>query len=237
MSGRDRSGDQPKSAAELMAELQRDPAFVARRTQQEDDRQRSIDRYRTAARGVLADLAAVGFDVEAVGDLRRLGREYAKAVPILARWLPRLEDTAVKEDVVRTLSVPWATDVAPLLVSEFKQVEDLTGMGLRWAIGNALDVLASDDIADDLIELATNRQYGKAREMVTVALGKLKHPRVTDVLLDLLADDEVVGQAVMALGKQRAKTARSSIEPLLEHPKPWVRKEAKKALASIDKAR
>jgi hypothetical protein len=236
MSGRDRSGDQPKSAAELMAELQRDPAFVARQKQQEDDRQRSIECYRTAARGVLADLAAAGFEVEAVGDLRRLGK-YAKAVPVLARWLPRVEDAAVKEDIVRTLSVPWARDVAPLLLSEFKQAEEPTGMGLRWAIGNALEVLANDDIADELIGLAKNRQYGKAREMVTVGLGKLKHPRVTDVLLDLLADEEVVGHAVMALGKLRAKEARSSIEPLLKHPKPWVRKEAKKALANIDKAR
>lgn len=233
MSGRDRSGDQPKSAAELMAELQRDPEFVARQKQQEDDRQRSIERYRAAARGVLADLAAAGFEVEAVGDLRRLGK-YAKAVPVLARWLPRVEDAAVKEDIVRTLSVPWARDVAPLLLSEFEQAED---PGLRWAIGNALEVLANDDIADELIGLATNRQYGKAREMVTVGLGKLKHPRVTDVLLDLLADEEVVGHAVMALGKLRAKEARSSIEPLLKHPKPWVRKEAKKALANIDRVR
>jgi HEAT repeat protein len=119
---------------------------------------------------------------------------------------------------------------------EFEQAEDPTGAGLRWAIGSALEVLANDEIADGMIKLATDRRYGKAREMVVVGLGKLRDARVIDVLLNLLSDDEVVGHAVMALGKLRARTARSRIEPLLNHPKPWVRKEAKKALANIDKA-
>lgn len=69
-----------------------------------------------------------------------------------------------------------------------------------------------------------------------VGLDKLKDPRAANVLMNLLADEEVVGYAVMALGKLRVKAARSRIEPLLNHPKPWGRKEAKKALAHIDKA-
>lgn len=236
MSGRDRSGDRPKAAAELMAELQRDPEFLARQKRQEDERGRNLESYQTAARDVVADLAAAGFEVEAIGDLRRLGTPYPQAVPVLLRWLPCVHDPAVKEDIVRTLSVPWAEDAAPLLLFEFERAEDATGTGLRWAIGNALEVVANDEIADGMIKLATDRRYGKAREMVVVGLGKMKDARVADVLLELLADDEVVGHAVMALGKLRAKTARSRIEPLLNHPKPWVRKEAKRALANIDKS-
>ncbi len=235
MSGRDRSGDRPKSAAELMAELQRDPEFVARQKQQEDDRRRNFERYRTVARDVLAELAAAGFDVESIGDLRRLGTPYPKAVPVLIRWLPSVQDVAVKEDIVRTLSVPWAREAASLLLAEFEQAEDSTGTGIRWAIGNALEVLANDEIAEGMIRLATNREYGTARQMVVVGLGKLKDPRILDVLTELLGDEDVVGHAVMALGKLRTKTARSRIESLLNHPKPLVRKEAKKALARIDK--
>ncbi len=236
MSSRDRSGDRPKTAAELMAKLQSDPEFVARQKQEEDARERNRERYRTAARDVVADLADAGFEVEAIGDLRHLGTPYPQAVPVLLRWLARVHDPALKEDIVRTLSVPWAEDAAPLLLSEFERAEDATGTGLRWAIGNALAVLASDEIADGMIKLATDRRYGQAREMVVVGLGKLKDARVADVLLELLADEEVVGHAVMALGKLRARTARARIEPLLNHPKPWIRKEAKRALANIDKA-
>ncbi len=186
---------------------------------------------------MIADLAAAGFEVGAVGDLRRLTTPYPQAVPVLIRWLPRVHDPAVKEDIVRTLSVPWAKDAAPLLLSEFERTEDSTGTGLRWAIGNALEVLANDMIADGMIKLATDRRYGKAREMIVVGLAKLNAARVADVLLELLADDEVVGHAVMALGTLRSRAARPRIERLLTHPKSWIRKEAKKALANIDTGR
>jgi HEAT repeat protein len=119
---------------------------------------------------------------------------------------------------------------------EFARAEDDTGLGLRWAIGNALSVVASDQIADDMLRLATDRQYGRAREMVVVGLGKLRDPRAKEVLLDLLGDEEVAGHAVMAIGKLRVKAARPPLQRLLNHPKTWVRREAKKAIARIDAA-
>lgn len=194
--------------------------------------------YDSDAAAIIQELRGAGFDVTSVGNLYNRKLHYENAIPILVAWLPRVTNPIVKEDIVRALSVKWARDTAApkLLVTEFEQAEDMTGAGLRWAIGNALEVLANDEIADGMIKLATDRRYGKAREMVVVGLGKLKDARVADVLLELLAEDEVVGHAVMALGKLRARTARSRIEPLLNHSKPWVRKEAKKALASIDKA-
>jgi hypothetical protein len=195
-------------------------------------------RYDSDAAAIIQELRGAGFDVTSVGDLYNRKLHYEKAMPILVAWLPRVTNPIVKEDIVRALSVKWARDTAAprLLVTEFEQADSPTVEGLRWAIGSALEVLANDEIADEMIKLATDRRYGKAREMVVVGLGKLKDPRVPDVLMNLLADDEVVGHAVMALGKLRVKPARSRIEPLLNHPKPWVRKEAKKALANIDKA-
>ena len=143
----------------------------------------------------------------------------------------------MKGDIARTLSVPWAGDAVGTLVLAFERAEDATGRGLRWVIGNALEVLASDVIADALIRLATDRRYGRVRERVVVELGKLTDPRAVEALHDLLGDEEVVGHAVMALGTLRARAARSRVEALLTHPKPWIWKEAKKALARIDKAR
>jgi hypothetical protein len=195
-------------------------------------------RYDSDAAAIIHELRGAGFDVTSVGDLYNRKLNYQKAMPYLVAWLPRVTNPIVKEDIVRALSVKWARDTAApkLLVTEFEQAEDPTDAGLRWAIGNALEVLANDGIAEGLMKLAADRRYGKAREMVVVGLGKLKDARVADVLMELLADDEVVGHAVMALGKLRAKTVRSRIEPLLNHPKTWVRKEAKRALANIDKA-
>lgn len=203
--------------------------------ERERERLAAIARNKVDAAPVVEALRGVGFQVESVADLFRNNADYRSAVPILLEWLPRVANLDVKQDIVRALSVKWARHAAPLLIAEFEKADDPTGTGLRWAIGNALEVLANDEIAGGMIQVATDRRYGRAREMVVVGLGKLKDARVTDVLLNLLADDEVVGHAVMALGKLRATVARSRIEPLLKHPKPWVRREAKKALASMNK--
>jgi HEAT repeat protein len=141
----------------------------------------------------------------------------------------------VKEDVVRTLSIPWAAPAAvPALIAEFRRADDPQGDGLRWAIANALAVTADDAVFDQLAALATDKQYGKAREMLVLALGNCRDPRAVDVLLTQLGDDQVVGHAVMALGKLKSKVARSRIQELLNYPTKWVRAEAKKALAGID---
>lgn len=198
-----------------------------------------VARNRADAAPVLEAVRARGIEVDTIADLFNKKMNYQAVIPVLIDWLQRIVNPDVKEDVVRALSVKWARDTAApqLLITEFEQAQDPTGTGLRWAIGNALEILANDSIADDLIRLATDRRYAKAREMIVVGLGKLKDPRVASVLIDLLDDEEMVGHAVMALGKLRASSARSRIEPLLNHPRSWVRKEAKKTLALIDKGR
>jgi len=72
--------------------------------------------------------------------------------------------------------------------------------------------------------------------MLALSLGNMKNQRAEDVLIDLLDDDEVAGHAIIALGKLKSKKAYPAIKRFLIHPKSWVRNEAKKALAKIDKA-
>jgi HEAT repeat protein len=64
----------------------------------------------------------------------------------------------------------------------------------------------------------------------------MKNRRAEDVLIDLLDDDEVAGHAIIALRKLKSKKAYPAIKRFLTHPKAWVRNEAKKALAKVDKA-
>jgi HEAT repeat protein len=61
----------------------------------------------------------------------------------------------------------------------------------------------------------------------------MKNPAAVTCLMELLGDDVVCGHAVMALGNLRAKPASERITPFLNHPKEWIRQEARKALASI----
>jgi HEAT repeat protein len=108
---------------------------------------------------------------------------------------------------------------------------------VREALANGLEIFADDSLFADLVALTEDRRYGAGRKLLVLALAKMKTPQVIDVLMKLLDDEEVACFAIIALGKLRAKEARSQIEAFLRHPEPTVRKEAKKALGRIDKAR
>jgi hypothetical protein len=186
---------------------------------------------------ILAELAAVGFRVRSLADLRHSGTRYRDAIPVLLGWLSKTTDRKVEAEIVRALSVPWAKPAATKpLIDQFRQVDesvDPTGTGLRWTIGSALEVVFDDASFDELVELAEDRRYGKARQMVVLGLGKSKRPEAVDVLLRLVDDPDVDGHAVKALGKLKAPAARIALEVKLNDQRAWVRKEAAKALAKL----
>ena len=232
---RDRSKDPPKSAAELMRELQKDPEYVARMRHRERQQQDDIAGHRRVMAPLLNELAATGFRVNSLVELREGGANYGTAVPILLQWLPRMSDRHAKEDIVRTLSVPWAKPAAaPALIEEFKAAIDPRSEGLGWTIANGLAVVADDSVFEELLHLAQDKQYGKAREMLVLALGNMKNPRAVTALMNLLDDEQVVGYAVMALGRLKAPAARGRLQELTQHTTEWVREEARKALTSIE---
>ncbi len=237
--GKPRAG--PVTAGELMAKLEQDPAYHARIAERERGWAAARAHYFAVAAPVLADLAEAGYPVELISDLQQAGVRYPGAIPTLVHWLPRIADRKVKESIVRALSVPWAKPLAtPVLIEAFRalpQTDDSEGTGLRWAIGNALEVLADKGVLDDLIAIALDRRYGLARQMVVLGLARPRDARVIPMLISLLGDEDVQGHAALALGKLRAREAREPLAELAEHAsKPWVRKEARSALAKIDKA-
>lgn len=220
-----------------MNQLQHDSKYLTA-MQGAEDRQRSfVDQHSSAIVPILADLKQAGFPVESLDELRRGGAPYEAAIPVLLTWLPLVECESVKESVVRALSVPWAKPIAAFsLLREFRTlpVSQATNAGVKWAIGNALSLVASDSVFPEIVELVKNRQHGKSREMLTLTLANMKNPAAIDVLVELLEDPEVAGYAVMALGKLKAIKAIVPIQSFLTHPQLWIRKEAKKALAKLD---
>jgi hypothetical protein len=237
---RDRTNDPPKTAGELLDELERDPEYLARKEGMQRERENNRRTYAEHGRPMHAELAAAGYEVDSVMQLVDLGVEYKGAIPILLKWLPQVAFPPLKEGIVRMLSVPWAkpSAVGPLL-REFKRDDPSTTPSVRWAVGNALEVLADDSIFEDLSQFATDRRYGDARQMIIRALGKMKNPEAVPVLITLLRakhEDEVALTAIQVLGKLRAKEARPYIEPFLGDSRSWVRKDARKALEKISKA-
>jgi HEAT repeat protein len=147
-----------------------------------------------------------------------------------------LDDPRVKESIVRHLSTKYARPVAARpLIDEFENVTGDQSDDVKWVIGNALDVVADDTVFDDIVRLARTKRHGYARQMIVAALGNMKDTRAVAVLVELLDDEEVAGQALVGLRKLAPIEARQHVERFVDHPTTWVRNEAKKALAKIEK--
>lgn len=227
---------------------------------QESNREALIAASRRAEAPILAELVQLGFQlervsdlysklrsdvfdtdekvlqVERVSDLYRKPIDYRAAIPVLLKWLPQASNLDVKETLVRALTVKWAKPVAARpLIEEFRKAPETEESGLKWAIGNALSVVADASVLDDIVELVRDKRHGRAREMLAVALSNMKDPQAVDVLIGLLDDEEVAGHALVALRKLAPPEARSAIERFVDHPKTWVRNEARRALAKVDK--
>lgn len=191
---------------------------------------------------ILEELARVGFPVASIDELRRSGRRYTAAVPVLLNALVLETDYKKKEWIVRTLSVPWARPaaIAPL-IREFQTLSDREPQNAsltRWAIGNALEVLWDDEFFDDFVALAGDRNYGRSREMLVLGFGKSKlRQKATDFLLTLIEDPDVSGHAVSALAKLAQPQACEALQKATNHPKAWIRKAAMRGIARIDKNR
>ncbi|WP_432015298.1 HEAT repeat domain-containing protein [Streptomyces cucumeris] len=218
-----------------------DPAALLSKAQS----QRVVERqrlYAESAVGLLGDLAESGFPVASVGELREWPIKYQAAVPVLVDWLPRVSYLPLVEDIVRTLSVPFAKKQAlPTLLKFFRippSVEDPMRPAssepgeehLRWVVGNALGVFAAPAIADELIELALSREFGGARGQIVLSLPRVKDDRVPGVLVSLLDDPTVAPSVIEALGKMKFVDARDRVRDLLDAPDKNVRDQAKKAL-------
>ncbi len=142
----------------------------------------------------------------------------------------------MKQGVVRALSIPAAKQLAlrPML-NEFTAIPGEDATGYKWAVGNALEVLDDDSVFEEIAAICLDKSHGESREMVVLALAKMKSPKDVDVAERMLDDDEVAGHALIVLRKKGATQSRKKIERFLNHPKTWYRAEARKALAKFDK--
>lgn len=190
---------------------------------------------------LIDDLARADVPVADLWELVNGEVQYRSAIPVLVDWLEHLDERVpgadrekVREGLVRALTVPAARpSTAPVLLEQFRRVADPSGLGPRWVIGSALEVVADDSVFHQVAAIVRDSAFGKARQMVVLGLARSKDRRAVPLLIELLDDEDVAAHAAMALGKLRAHEARSALERHLASPQPLVRREAKKALAKL----
>jgi hypothetical protein len=199
------------------------------------------------AEPLLAALEAAGVDTVDFGQFSDFTTfDFARATPILIDWLPRVDDPRLKEVMARSLTGQRGAQGAGAqrLIAEFRRPDYAEHEALRWAIANALATLAGPADADDIIDLLRDRRYGKARQMLCDALARTRDPRRDDVLVALIADDDVAGHAILALrrisrrGFAQPARLRRELEALLGRPSAseFAGRQANAALSTLNAA-
>ncbi len=179
-----------KTAAELMAELQADPAYVSERARREEERQQRAAAWRQAEAPLVEELRAAGVAVDSVWDLVNTTAPYPAALPILLEHLERPYPDRVREGIARALAVPDASFGAETLIRLYRQEPPETDakQGLAVALAQA----AGEERIDELIALATEPAHGTSRALLLSALARSPAPRAR-AALDALASDPEVG--------------------------------------------
>ena len=184
------------------------------------------------------ELAQVGVRAESIWDLVNSPDQFVDALPVLQRWIrmldqrpPTRQANRRADGIVRAATVPKARPLlAPDVIQQFRCADHTQVAGLGWTLGNALAVIPDDSVFEDLAELATNPAYSISRQGVVLGLGRSKRLEAVEVLVRLLGDADVRGHALISLRRIKPVGVRCKVEPLVEDPIQWIRKEAGKTL-------
>jgi hypothetical protein len=95
----------PRTAQELLAELEADPEWMAGLNARDAERARRDNEWRAAEAPLVAELRDAGFDVKSAWDLVNTPQPYPEALPILLKHLVRPYPDRVREGIARALAV------------------------------------------------------------------------------------------------------------------------------------
>lgn len=141
---------------------------------------------------LINELQEVGVKVSSAWDLVNTTKSYKKAIPVLIKHLSKPYYSKNKEGIVRALAVKEAIGTAcKAVINEYHNIPKEDHF-LRWAFGNTMTVIITEDYIDDVIDIVLDETNGDSRQMFVSALGKLKSPKAKEVLKQLLNDKSEV---------------------------------------------
>lgn len=217
----------PMTAKELMAELENDPEYKAGLRAQEE----RLSAIRESEQVVIRKLEDVGVTADSLADLRRrYFRLPGEVVQVLLRSL-EYAVPQVQDEIVRTLASVEQPFDARALTRLFETTESDS---LRWAIANTLAELRPLDVRQWLIDTLARREYGKAREMLPLAIARTASPSVANQVL-LSHFDEMPGHVALALAESGGPSELEFLRRTAPSTKGWVRKEIDRAVRRIAK--
>lgn len=141
----------------------------------------------------------------------------------------KIKDYSIKEGIIRALTRKESKGLVEQdLIKEYKLLDFKEKEYIGWIIGNAIEHIYSDQYFNEIIDIAKNKENGISRQMFVLALAKTKKYKMEaiDTLINLTYDDDVDLQAMEALIKLKAHSAKERIVELAKSSKKPIQKKA-----------
>ena len=196
-----------KTAAEVLAEVNADPAWRAAM-----ERKDAAFREREAARRLaeaplLADLRRVGINVESVWLLYEVA-PYPAAIPVLLEHLERPYDLATREGIARALAVPEASWAWERLLSLLFREPDRRERNVKFALALAVVDAAPKGSTSRMLDLIRDASLGSSRLAFVRPLMRSRDPRALETLEQLRDDPDLTKEVQFRLGQREKRLQR-----------------------------
>lgn len=99
-----------------------------------------------------------------------------------------------------------------------------------WECGDLLYSMKRYKYLPQYLKIIENKEYGTARQMVVLLVGKSKKAEVIPILKELLKDADVEGHVLQALGNYGGDDIEEIMHQYSNHKTTWIRNTAKKYL-------
>lgn len=187
-------------ADELMAMLEQDAEFQARKAEREAQLAERTRALGEAERPIVEDLGTAGFQVRSVWDLVNTSQPYPAALPIL---LAHLERGGYPDRVMESLGRALAVETSVVYWSRLKdRYRHARSLGEREGVAVALSVCATEQHVDDVVSLLHERELGASRIHLLDAFRRAGGARGREVLEGLRSDPELGQQASRLLERR-----------------------------------
>jgi hypothetical protein len=177
------------TAAELLSALNKDPQWLKQNSSIRAKDKLVEDLLAENERPIITALADIGCNVESVWDLVNSNSSYSHAIPVLVEHLGKPYYERTREGIVRALTVVEARGAVArqlldelkrqpiaqrnLLVLESIETDILPKGDVRWALANAMTVVADKSMVDEISALASDIRYADVKERLNKALKSL----------------------------------------------------------------
>jgi len=185
----------PITAAELTAQLESDPEYLARKRERDVALAARVARLREEQAPIVGDLQAAGISVNLLSDLLTRSVPYPRAIPVLLKHLGLSYSDPTLETLARSLAVPDARHAWPVLVTEYRKAPSTYENGIRSGVKDGLAVALAATVTgatmDELIALAKDRSHGASRLLLLRALRKSRSAAAKQAIAELSMDPDL----------------------------------------------